>query len=178
MQDMRLSNIRYQEIGAHFNLGKETTRKLIIKNFGIIKIIKEKKQGITINCSTCGKCFHQYHINSSSLYYCSKECRPEKDIEYIRNRNRIRSRNYYNTEKGRKIIKKINKKFKLKFKEKTKARAILRYAVIKGKIIKPLICSECKVIPLRMEAHHIDYSQPLKIIWLCTACHNKTHRVK
>lgn len=26
------------------------------------------------------------------------------------------------------------------------------------------------------EAHHVDYQQPLKVSWLCKACHDEEHR--
>lgn len=53
---------------------------------------------------------------------------------------------------------------------KENVRNRLRYAVNKGKIIKPLACERCaRKVPL--EAHHEDYSKPFEVCWLCHRCH-------
>jgi hypothetical protein len=64
-----------------------------------------------------------------------------------------------------------------KYPEKTKARARLNYAIIKGRIIKPLECSVC-CEKNKVEAHHKDYSKPFEVIWLCRQCHaNLEHKI-
>jgi hypothetical protein len=57
-----------------------------------------------------------------------------------------------------------------KYPEKQKARSILRYALITGKVSKSacMFCSSEKV-----EAHHPDYTKPLEVMWLCPECHRK-----
>jgi len=57
---------------------------------------------------------------------------------------------------------------------KDRARAALRSAVYRGKIVKPSTCSRCggKVsTPRDMHGHHADYTKPLDVEWLCQKCH-------
>ena len=55
---------------------------------------------------------------------------------------------------------------------KKKAQDTAKYALCTGKIIKTLceICGNKKV-----QAHHDDYSKPLKVRWLCSPCHQQFH---
>lgn len=58
-------------------------------------------------------------------------------------------------------------------KDKARTRLLTRKAVKRGRIKKRpcKICgSENKIQP-----HHPDYSQPLKVVWLCAAHHTKLH---
>src|SRR3990167_9213661 len=50
----------------------------------------------------------------------------------------------------------------------------LRYAVRKGKIKKPNICSRClqEFSVNKIQGHHEDYDKPLDVIWFCASCHN------
>ena len=56
--------------------------------------------------------------------------------------------------------------------DKAKARAYLRLAVIRGLISKQP-CAICKYS--KAHAHHIDYTKPLSVVWLCRSCHGKEH---
>lgn len=49
------------------------------------------------------------------------------------------------------------------------------YAVKRGELVKPGHCSRCPETH-RIEGHHDDYSRPLDVMWLCTACHRVRHR--
>jgi hypothetical protein len=59
--------------------------------------------------------------------------------------------------------------------EKMRARDRVRYALDRGYIQKPELCTFCK-LPLRLEAHHKDYNKPLEVLWLCRSCHADVHR--
>lgn len=64
--------------------------------------------------------------------------------------------------------------FKREQMDKHNARKILRYYVNSGKIkVEP--CEIC-FSNLNVEGHHSDYSQPLKVNWLCKDCHMTYHR--
>jgi hypothetical protein len=48
-------------------------------------------------------------------------------------------------------------------------------AIRDGKIIKGpcAICGATK----NVHGHHKDYTQPLKVVWLCAKCHHRMHAV-
>jgi hypothetical protein len=48
-------------------------------------------------------------------------------------------------------------------------------ALRKGVLIRPENCEHCGASG-RLLKHHPDYSQPLKVTWLCSACHGIQHR--
>lgn len=56
-----------------------------------------------------------------------------------------------------------------------------QYAVKSGQIVKKLTCEECGQTKTRKDGfadiagHHDDYSKPLDVRWLCTACHIRWH---
>ena len=52
------------------------------------------------------------------------------------------------------------------------ARWMLSRAITSGRIEK-LPCALCGA--KQVQAHHPDYSKPLLIVWLCSACHRKEH---
>ena len=58
--------------------------------------------------------------------------------------------------------------------DKTRARRLLRTAVLNGSIREPERCEACEGIG-RVEAHHADYSKPLEVAWLCVRCHRQAH---
>jgi len=58
---------------------------------------------------------------------------------------------------------------------KEKARYEVRKALLNG-TLKKEPCVSCGENDLNLiEAHHIDYSEPLKIQWLCKDCHKELH---
>lgn len=59
--------------------------------------------------------------------------------------------------------------------EKRSAQSQLRYAVKTGKIARANSCQECGAVG-KVEAHHPDYSKPLRVEWLCKSCHGLTRR--
>ncbi len=61
---------------------------------------------------------------------------------------------------------------------KDRARAHVAYHLRIGAIRRPPACEECHTLG-QVEAHHPDYGQPGRVVWLCRACHAaKRRRVK
>jgi transcription elongation factor Elf1 len=57
--------------------------------------------------------------------------------------------------------------------EKYQARYKVKLALHNGLLTK-LPCQFCGI--KKVEAHHLDYSKPLDIIWLCSNCHKLLHK--
>lgn len=108
----------------------------------------------------------------------------EKVRAYDRARGRTEERKQKNRDYKQRVLRedpqrwkemryKACKKYKEKNKEKYIATSRLRYAVTSGKIKKKNceICGSSK-----SEAHHPDYSKPLKVIWLCDFHHKEEHK--
>lgn len=57
---------------------------------------------------------------------------------------------------------------------KIRTRQYLKTYVKRGKIEK-LPCEVCGIV--QSEAHHPDYSKPLKIVWLCRSHHLELHKI-
>lgn len=61
--------------------------------------------------------------------------------------------------------------------DKRAANVMVCNAVRDGRLIKPLECSQCGRVPPRrqLHGHHEDYSKPLDVKWICSACHGLEH---
>lgn len=57
--------------------------------------------------------------------------------------------------------------------QKNRAHRIVAKAVESGELTKNQSCVKCGDGPT--DAHHEDYSKPLKVIWLCRQCHVDLH---
>jgi hypothetical protein len=51
---------------------------------------------------------------------------------------------------------------------------VLNNAVRDGHLLKPGFCQGCGN-DSKLHGHHEDYSRPLDVIWLCSACHRSLH---
>lgn len=60
--------------------------------------------------------------------------------------------------------------------EKAYAHNAAEYAMKKGIIKRATICERCGKADRLLHKHHPDYSKPIQILWLCTACHGLQHR--
>lgn len=54
------------------------------------------------------------------------------------------------------------------------ARLKLRWAVLKGDLVRPDRCESCGAAR-QLDGHHEDYSRPLDVEWLCRVCHRRRH---
>lgn len=135
-------------------------------------------------CSKCGA------VLPASGFYSSKKavngltshCRRChcKTSMATRDYNKVRDAR---RKSGRKLRAKYPEKYaarergRIRIKDnRTLCRAQCNNAVRTGRLIKPATCSRCGRSDLRIEAHHVDYSKPLEVQWLCSECHGLTFR--
>ena len=101
--------------------------------------------------------------------------------EKIRKRLHDRKKYLLNPEKYRKEVSERSKRLRKKngpYKidpVKMKCRRKTRTAIELGKLVRLSICERCGIKD-RINAHHSDYSKPLKVEWLCFRCHAEEHR--
>ena len=108
-----------------------------------------------------------------------KECSREDSTNH-RNDNIDKIRGY-DRERGKlshrsKFSTKTTQRIRKQFPHIYKAQTIVNNTVRSGELVKPDICSACDKKGRQIEGHHDDYSKPLDIIWLCSACHKQLHR--
>lgn len=73
------------------------------------------------------------------------------------------------------IRREYERRRKEKHPDKIIARKKINHEIRKGRINRG-VCEKCG--KEKAEAHHEDYSQPLKVIWLCTEHHRELHKMK
>jgi len=105
-----------------------------------------------------------------------KDCDSAKSREYhsLHKRPiRISKRIYARSERGKKLISEGNKRYNANRPERRIARRRINNGIRDGKIVKQpcLLCGAPKT-----EAHHIDYSRPLEVLWLCPEHHRAVHK--
>jgi hypothetical protein len=55
-----------------------------------------------------------------------------------------------------------------------RARSLVAARLARGAMVRPDSCSACGAT-VTPEAHHVDYSRPCDVLWLCRPCHCKVH---
>ena len=100
----------------------------------------------------------------------------EYDRDRFQNDPRVKERHtrYQSTESGKLSANQSKKKWLRNNADKRAAHIILGNAVRDGRIIKPILCSECGRRG-RIHGHHTDYSKPLDVMWRCPRCHRAEH---
>jgi len=59
------------------------------------------------------------------------------------------------------------------------AQTMVQAAVCAGFLSRPDQCAQCgERRPGKIQAHHDDYDEPLKVCWLCARCHRKADRAR
>lgn len=60
--------------------------------------------------------------------------------------------------------------------QKKRVHGLVFRAIARGELTVPETCADCNAKG-KVHAHHEDYDKPLDIVWLCTRCHGKRHRI-
>jgi len=92
----------------------------------------------------------------------------DKIREYDRQRGKLPHRIKLSTE--------TTKRLREQFPHIYKAQTAVNNAVRDGRLIRPDVCSSCRKKGRQIEGHHDDYSKPLEVEWLCSACHKQLTR--
>jgi hypothetical protein len=95
-------------------------------------------------------------------------------LSKLRARARVGS-DKYRGRHGQKQHKVSRMAWALRNKHKVSAQRVARYAVQRGRIARGTLCERCGCAPKKLQMHHHDYTKPLDVLWLCTACHGKAH---
>lgn len=150
-----------------------------------------------MKCHRCqvDKPIHEFYNNAT--YYC-KQCsylvlkewikkNPEKNAanrKRYKQKHKEEIKHYYHTwytKNKKKLLerrKENNKKIVMLWKknnpEKIKAHALVTESIRKGIIFRSHTCEHCYTKTYTI-AHHLDYTKPLEILWLCDSCHKRQH---
>ena len=64
------------------------------------------------------------------------------------------------------------------YKQKQAARLTAYWAVRAGLLPRKYNCEKCGIDArhARLVKHHVDYNNPLNVVWLCAVCHGEMHR--
>lgn len=57
----------------------------------------------------------------------------------------------------------------------SQAHLMVKLALRHGDLIQSDHCQKCGKTHVDLDAHHMDYSRPLDVVWLCRSCHLYEH---
>lgn len=77
--------------------------------------------------------------------------------------------------KNKKRFARLTKDYIARNREKYRARRKLYKAIANENIERPSQCFDCQ-ISCKPEGHHLDYTKPYDVRWLCRKCHLGVHR--
>lgn len=78
---------------------------------------------------------------------------------------------YLQTESG----KATHKRYRQGHPEKIKAHQAVYIVTRNGSLKRSAFCEICR-LPAKTHGHHVDYTKPLEIEWLCRKCHVEVHK--
>ncbi len=103
-----------------------------------------------------------------------KTCLREYDRTRHSTRNEKRRKAYNSKAEHRKRLASLNG-YRRKFPMKKRAQEAVKLALLRGRMQRPGVCSNCPETR-HLVAHHSDYAKPLEVTWLCRSCHQKWHQ--
>ena len=130
------------------------------------------------------------HKRDGFQYWC-KDCHREYNRAYNKTPQRRKSNKKYKAirrangkEKAYTMRKDVksrmadymkNRRNNPEYRLKCLAREKTRRLINMGKLIRNHFCEDCED-ECKTQAHHLDYSNPCKVEWLCRPCHRKLHQ--
>lgn len=154
-------------------------------------------------CPKCGvtKTYENFHKNRSTSDGRQTYCKPclrtinskwKRDNQkrvaatnkawQSRNREKLAKNARRFAERNPERVRETTRKQRRLHPEKHRARVATERAVRRGDLVKPGTCEQCGDVPTptvsgrsSIHAHHMDYSHPLDVVWVCRGCHAKIH---
>lgn len=80
----------------------------------------------------------------------------------------------YDRKRGARKTAEQLREYRAKNPTKYKAHSAVSNALRGGRLVKPDTCEDCGST-FALHGHHDDYTQPLKVRWLCALCHHRWH---
>lgn len=96
------------------------------------------------------------------------------NLEIVRQKDRERS----NLEKRKELRVKFTNKRRHEVEGYQKSHNAVNRAIERGEILRSNTCQICGEQNKKTEAHHDDYEQTKKVLWLCAICHRNYHTGK
>ena len=133
---------------------------------------RHRHQAVEVPCSVCGTTTwkRRSSLTRGRRPYCSSACYQK----FVRATGAQSGANNNNWKGG---VSTDNMRYRRrqaeKWPEREKARRMTLQAIRNGSLVRQP-CEKCTAIE-KVEAHHDDYSKPLDIRWLCSACHDAHH---
>ncbi|MCK9432550.1 MAG: hypothetical protein M0R00_06300 [Candidatus Omnitrophica bacterium] len=181
--DGRLKLNKNAKVCAHILTRKNVRKTLDIKYFFMYYVIMKQEK----KCLFCDNVFTRIP-NITGTKYCSRECylkanakqgREKKKSELYKKNQKEYYMKWYK-EKGRKRASNYSEiitEWRLAHPIESDARIKVADAVRRGLLKKPSFCTICGENK-KLNGHHEDYSEPLKVLWVCHSCHKKLHNTK
>lgn len=94
-------------------------------------------------------------------------------IWYHNNKEKIKKQRDQQKQRFNEWQRQYQSREEVKFRKR--ANAVLNYHVKCGNIVKPNKCKLCEE-QTKLESHHKDYNEALKVIWVCRKCHIMIHK--
>lgn len=141
---------------------------------GVTSDVAEFYSRVNTRCKECHKAKVRANRAERADYYRTYDAyRYQHDPKVKKRRER-----YAKTEAGKASLSAARKKWIKENAEKNACHTILNNAVRDGRAFKPSACQACGATNCRIEGHHIDYTKPLDVKWLCRSCHVAEHRME
>lgn len=135
---------------------------------------KRGSQGRSNRCRSCASEYAKvyYSLNKEQIKATSREYRGSNAGNIKR-----KIKEWLSTEGGKAKTAAVKKKHRQKYPDRHTARKLLRLAVKSGDVVRGEVCETpgCSSAA-GLEGHHVDYTRPLQVVWLCKPCHTAVHR--
>lgn len=138
-------------------------------------------------CTTCGEtkptdAFYAHPMMKDGRLSRCAECTKaavranrQARLEYYREYDRIRAKQPHRVKQRKEYARDNPRPRPEPDPVKREARVQLGNALRDGRIKRPPECQICAVSDDSLHGHHEDYTKPLDVIWVCTACHAFVH---